>query len=164
MTGDIRAGTSSLAARHDGAENGRAMGCVDGERETGGKALSVLLIDDSDDEAREIVAALIECGRARVTVEHVSDPKQAEHIWRQGRHDLVIIDVWLGSGISVDLVYLLTSLPCACPIVMLSRLSSEELLSYFTDSDLFIHSKQNISPGALARTLDAALSVENSDI
>ena len=157
MTGETSPGMLSLNPNRDATGHGRTGESTIRDDKPGHGDVSVLLIDDSDDEAREIVAALMACGSSRIEVEHVSDPKEAEDKWRQGRHDLVIVDVWLGNGVSVELVTLLTSLPCVCPIVMLSSLSAEELHSYFLDSDLFIHSKQNITPGAFAETLQAAL-------
>ncbi len=170
MTGDASAGTISLVPfRHD-ATCGRRDGVgadhagADRDDEAAKDGFAVLLIDGRDRETAELLAALSECDRPRVVVEHISDPKEAEHVWLQGRHDLVIVDVWLERGISVELVTLLTSSPCTCPIVMLSSLSSDELKTYFTDSDLFIHSKRNITPGALSQTLGAALALDDEGL
>lgn len=162
MTGDASAGTQSFASRPDSAHTAATPSPSLRDR-TSTADVTVLLIDDSDSEAREIVAALSACDCPRVTVEHVSDPKEAEHLWYQGKHDLVIVDVWLGRSISAELMALLTSSPTGLPIVMLSSLSSDELRSYFTDSELFIHSKHNISPGAFAETLGAALAATADD-
>lgn len=163
MTGDALAGISAFvpARLGDGLDR-REQPPADCDQRSGRDGITVLLIDGRDAETRDIIAALAECDRPKVTVEHVSDPKEAEDLWLRGGHDLVIVDVWLGRGISVELVTLLTSSACTCPIVMLSSLGVEELQAVFTGTDLFIHSKKDISPSALAATLDAALSHENN--
>lgn len=158
MTGDASAGASMFVPfRRDTADGIAEQGRAEHDQQPAQGNVSVLLIDGRDAETREILAALAECDRPKVSVEHVSDPKEAEHHWMRGEYDLVIVDVWLGRGISVELVTLLTSSPCTSPIVMLSSLAADELQTYFTDTDLFIHSKQNITPCALAATLTAAL-------
>lgn len=162
MSGDASAGTLTFVPFQREIAGEKEQERADGNHGPARDGVAVLLIDGCDAQTREIVAALSECEDPKVTVNHVSDPKEAEHLWLQGHHDLVMVDVWLGTGISVELVTLLTSSPCTCPIVMLSSLSSEELKAYFVDSDLYIHSKRNISPRALAQTLWAALSSEDA--
>lgn len=162
MTGDASAGAPFFVPIPRESTSGNPeQRRAEHDRQNAPDDVTVLLIDGRDAETREILAALAECDRPKVSVEHVSDPKEAEHLWLRGEYDLVIVDVWLGRGISVELVTLLTSSPCTCPIVMLSSLAADELQTYFTDTDLFIHSKQNISPCALGATLTAALATDD---
>lgn len=160
MSGDALAGAHALMSFRDNCrgETWRETRRENNHERSPSEGVSVLLIDGTDAETQEIMASLAECQNPKFTVRHVSDPKEAQHVWREHKHDLVIIDVWLGRGVSVELVSLLTNSPCSCPVVMLSSLSSEELQAFFTDANLFIHSKKNITPSALARTLETALS------
>lgn len=119
--------------------------------------ISILLVDDPDADAARVAGALEACSEFEVALDHVCEAAEARRIWERGDHDLAIFDLWLGRGTSVELLSAFAD-DTARPVVVLSSLPYAETRAFSAAAcDLLVHSKENLSPGALAETLGVAL-------
>lgn len=125
-----------------------------------GGTVLVLLVDDRDDEAERISRALSACRDFRFEIDHVQDPEEACRLWSEGSHQVAIFDFWLGRGTSMGLFATLAEDARSRPLVVMSNLPGAEVRRLAGDGgDFFIHSKQNLTPLALAMTLGSALAL-----
>lgn len=131
-----------------------------GRRDRVKPSVSVLYVDDRDRDAARIETALSACRDFDVDIDHVSDISDALRLWAEGVHDLALFDFWLGNGTSMGLLADLTEHGGDRPVVVLTSLCEAEARSFARGSgDFLVHSKNDLSPSALALTLGSALAL-----
>jgi DNA-binding NarL/FixJ family response regulator len=122
--------------------------------------ISILFVDDRDSDAVRVLAALAACRDLEVEIDLVSCPDEARQLWETGIHDLALFDIWLGNGTSIGLMATLAEDAAARPVVILSNLPHAEARMLGSGAgDLLVHSKEDLSPSALALTLNSALAL-----
>ncbi len=127
-------------------------------------AISILFVDDRDNDALRILSSLSACRDMQLAVDHVSDVTEASRLWDEGQHDLAMFDIWLGNGTSVALLTALAADAAARPLVVLSNLPECETRSLSAGcADLMVHSKNDLSSAALAMTVGSALALARHD-
>ena len=82
--------------------------------------LSILLVDDDEDDYVLTHAVLNECYGDRVAVEWVSSYDLARTALLSGRHELCLLDFHLGSRTGLELLRETSSIGCPTPIILLT--------------------------------------------
>lgn len=93
----------------------------------GAPAIKVMLIDDDEEEFVVIRKLLPKAGRQHYQLEWVSNYQDAIDTMSQNKHDVYLVDYYLGQDNGLDLIVAAIRKGCKAPAILLTGQSSAEL-------------------------------------
>lgn len=91
------------------------------------KPYRVLVIDDDEEDFFLIKDYLSELGGSDYSVEWASNYRQGEKLMSEARHDIYLIDYFLGAGTGLELITSAIAKGCRAPKILLTGVGNREL-------------------------------------
>src|SRR5688572_15797021 len=91
------------------------------------KPYRILVVDDDEEDYMLISEYISEIGSEQYTYEWAPSYSEGSRMMKEARHDLYLIDHFLGAGTGIDLISAATASGCRTPKVLLTGVGNLEI-------------------------------------